>query len=173
MAAQNAIIAEVAKDYAWVERRGRIITTALYISGFSNISWRGCRCTRGSPNAWYEDTQGLHKSEMVSLVLARATCLCALLLCSLIARAQESSKPIELRVQPDGAIVWNGVPVDDAVFQTRLALMSRLRPKPQIHVLPNRRATYTTVEHVIKMLQPYGFQLGLVGNVSARATSSE
>jgi biopolymer transport protein ExbD len=95
------------------------------------------------------------------------TALCVTLLYTPLAVAQESPRPIELKVAPDGGISWNGVAVDDAIVNERLASMANQQPKPHIHILANRRATYQRIYHLLKMIQPYGFNVGLVGAESA------
>ena len=103
----------------------------------------------------------------MSQTLLNLAALCAALFCTPSAFSQDAPRPIELGVKPDGGIIWNGVAVNDAVFEDRLALIAREQPEPQIHILPKRGATYQGVSHLIKMIQPYGFKLGLVGAVSA------
>ena len=61
---------------------------------------------------------------------------------------------IELEVDFDGAVVWNGTVVKDlATLETYLRSESNLEPQKEIHLRPDRRAKYGTVASVLAAAQ--------------------
>ncbi len=73
---------------------------------------------------------------------------------------------VTIDVDFDGTILWNGTPVageDD--LQARLRGAAALPDQPEVHLRPNKLATYAAVAHVMADSQRLGIQkLGLVGN---------
>ncbi len=72
---------------------------------------------------------------------------------------------VNIDVDFDGTISWNGQPLandDDLVSHLRAA--SATTPQPEIHLKPNKLATYAVVAHVMADSQRLGLKsLGLVG----------
>ena len=73
---------------------------------------------------------------------------------------------VTIDVDFDGTILWNGTPVsteDDLEGRMRAAVAQD--PQPEIHLRPNKLATYKYVAHVMADAQRLGLsKLGLVGN---------
>jgi biopolymer transport protein ExbD len=72
---------------------------------------------------------------------------------------------IELEIDFDGTILWNGtaVPFDslDAYFRREAAS----DPQPELHIRPNKRATYDVVARVLASAQRNKLlKIGFVGN---------
>ena len=76
-------------------------------------------------------------------------------------------KPVELGIDFDGSLYWNGSQVSRADADARLAQIGAL-PKanqPELHINPNRLADYKTVAGVMAMAQRHSVEkLGMVGN---------
>ena len=73
---------------------------------------------------------------------------------------------ISLAIDFDGTILWNGTVVPDLVQLERyFATESAKADQPELHVLPDRRAKYDTVAHVLAIAQRSGMQrIGFAGN---------
>jgi biopolymer transport protein ExbD len=73
---------------------------------------------------------------------------------------------VTIDVDFDGTILWNGTPVageDD--LQSKLKAAAAQVDQPEVHLRPNKLATYSVVAHVMADSQRLGIQkLGLVGN---------
>lgn len=82
-------------------------------------------------------------------------------------RDTETVKPVELAIDFDGSLYWNGALVSRAAADARLAQIGAM-PKadqPELHVKPNRLADYGTVAAVMAMAQRHGVdKLGMIGN---------
>ncbi len=71
---------------------------------------------------------------------------------------------VELAVDFDGAISWNGTRVSRATMDAYLADAARQNPQPEIHVNPNRLANYDVVAKVLADAQRLGAtQIGFTG----------
>jgi biopolymer transport protein ExbD len=73
---------------------------------------------------------------------------------------------VELEVDFDGTILWNGnvVPDDDTMMKY-LASSAATNPQPEIHLRPNRLAKYDTVAKILAWAQRIGVKrIGFVGN---------
>jgi biopolymer transport protein ExbD len=74
-------------------------------------------------------------------------------------------EPIQLEVDWDGTVLWNGTPVNIASLEGYFRVEAAKNPQPELHVRPNRRANYDTVAKVLAMAQRNGMQrIGFVGN---------
>jgi biopolymer transport protein ExbD len=74
-------------------------------------------------------------------------------------------EPIQLEVDWDGTVLWNGTPVNVAALEGYFRVEAAKNPQPELHVRPNRRANYDTVAKVLAMAQRNGMQrIGFVGN---------
>jgi biopolymer transport protein ExbD len=56
---------------------------------------------------------------------------------------------IALSVAADGALYWNGEPVDRRALRERLAAASRQRPQPEIHLRADRATRYQAIAEVM------------------------
>jgi len=71
---------------------------------------------------------------------------------------------VELGVDFDGAISWNGVHISRATLDSYLADAATKTPQPEIHVNPNRLANYDVVAKVLADAQRLGAtQIGFTG----------
>ena len=73
---------------------------------------------------------------------------------------------VELEVDFDGTIMWNGnvVPDQDTMMKY-LASSAASNPQPEIHLRPNRLAKYDTVAKILAWAQRIGVKrIGFVGN---------
>jgi biopolymer transport protein ExbD len=72
---------------------------------------------------------------------------------------------INLEIDFDGTVLWNGAPVTvdslDAYFRREAAT----EPQPELHIRPNKRASYDVVARVLAAAQRNGLRkIGFVGN---------
>jgi biopolymer transport protein ExbD len=81
--------------------------------------------------------------------------------------APKLSEPvvIQLEIDFDGTVLWNGSPVTvdslDAYFRREAAN----DPQPELHIRPNKRASYDVVARVLAAAQRNGLlKIGFVGN---------
>jgi biopolymer transport protein ExbD len=74
-------------------------------------------------------------------------------------------EPIQLEVDWDGTVIWNGTPVQLGQLEGYFQVESQKNPQPEVHVRPNRRANYDTVAKVLALAQRNNMQrIGFVGN---------
>jgi biopolymer transport protein ExbD len=73
---------------------------------------------------------------------------------------------VNIDVDFDGTITWNGDAIpNDTALEAHLHAASVMDPQPEIHLNPNKLATYKYVAHVMAEAQRLGVHtLGLVGN---------
>jgi biopolymer transport protein ExbD len=73
---------------------------------------------------------------------------------------------VDLVVDFDGTILWNGAVVPDrAALEGRLRAAARQEPQPEIHLRPNRLVRYGAVAMVLAESQRLGVvKIGLVDN---------
>lgn len=82
--------------------------------------------------------------------------------------------PVDVDVRPDrnkiavdanGAVLWNGVPVDMAQLRTLLARVAPIRPAPELQVEPHPEARYEKVDQVLAAIRRADIvSMGFVGN---------
>ena len=71
---------------------------------------------------------------------------------------------VELGVDFDGSISWNGAHISRATLDAYLADAARQKPQPEIHVNPNRLVNYDVVAKVLADAQRLGAtQIGFTG----------
>jgi biopolymer transport protein ExbD len=73
---------------------------------------------------------------------------------------------VQVDVDFDGALKWNGVPLTGhADLERHMAEVGAQANQPEIHLLPNRLAPYRAVAEVLAAAQREGAtKIGLVGN---------
>jgi len=71
---------------------------------------------------------------------------------------------VELAVDFDGTVTWNGQTVDRATMDSYFADAARKDPQPEIHLNPNRLAKYDAVAKVLADAQRLGVvHIGFTG----------
>lgn len=82
------------------------------------------------------------------------------------AEQQEPPTVIQLDVDFDGTILWNGTVVTStAQLQRYFQSISIQEPQPEVHLRPNRLAKYDIVAKVLAFAQRLGVRkIGFVGN---------
>ncbi len=81
-------------------------------------------------------------------------------------KANQVFKPVvvNLGVDFDGTILWNGSAVDRATLQSYFLDAAQADPQPEIHLNPNKLARYDTVAKVLADAQRLGVKkIGFVG----------
>lgn len=63
---------------------------------------------------------------------------------------------VELVVDFDGTVLWNGIAVDRGTMQSYMRDAALKTPQPEIHVSPNRLAKYDAVARVLADAQRLG-----------------
>jgi len=72
---------------------------------------------------------------------------------------------IDLEIDFDGTIIWNGNTATMDQATRYLASVSVTEPQPEIHLRPNRLAKYDTVARVLATAQRLGVKkIGFIGN---------
>ena len=71
----------------------------------------------------------------------------------------EPRPAIELAVDFDNLVLWNGEPIGDyLVLEQKMQAAARSYPQPTVNVRADRRASYDTVAHVLGIAQRNGMQ---------------
>jgi biopolymer transport protein ExbD len=73
---------------------------------------------------------------------------------------------VQVDVDFDGTIYWDGQPLlDRAALEAKLAQVAAQPDQPELHLRPNKLATYKYVAEVMASAQRLGVtKIGLVGN---------
>jgi biopolymer transport protein ExbD len=70
----------------------------------------------------------------------------------------------DLAIQADATVLWNGTKVDPETLNRLFTQVARNNPQPEIHVKPDRLATYATVARIIANMQSNGaIHIGFTG----------
>jgi len=81
--------------------------------------------------------------------------------------APSMSEPvvINLEIDFDGTVLWNGTPVDIESLEGYFRREASLDPQPELHIRPSKRARYDVVARVLASAQRNGMRkIGFVGN---------
>ena len=72
---------------------------------------------------------------------------------------------IELEIDFDGTVLWNGTAVTIDSLDTYFRREAAADPQPELHIRPNKRASYDVVARVLAAAQRNGLlKIGFVGN---------
>ena len=80
---------------------------------------------------------------------------------------QQNTLPvvINLEIDFDGTVLWNGSPVTVDALDTYFHREAANDPQPELHIRPNKRASYDVVARVLAAAQRNGLlKIGFVGN---------
>ena len=68
-------------------------------------------------------------------------------------------------ITPQGAVLWNGTPVDLTTLRQYLDLTTTMRPVPELHLQPDPQARYELVDEVLAVTKRARVTaMGFVGN---------
>jgi biopolymer transport protein ExbD len=72
---------------------------------------------------------------------------------------------INLEIDFDGTVLWNGTPVDIEALEGYFRREAANDPQPELHIRPSKRARYDVVARVLASAQRNGMRkIGFVGN---------
>jgi biopolymer transport protein ExbD len=72
---------------------------------------------------------------------------------------------INLEIDFDGTVLWNGSPVTIDSLDSYFRREAAADPQPELHIRPNKRASYDVVARVLAAAQRNGLlKIGFVGN---------
>jgi biopolymer transport protein ExbD len=72
---------------------------------------------------------------------------------------------INLEIDFDGTVLWNGTPVDVESLEGYFRREAANDPQPELHIRPSKRAKYDVVARVLASAQRNGMRkIGFVGN---------
>jgi biopolymer transport protein ExbD len=72
---------------------------------------------------------------------------------------------IDLSIDFDGTLLWNGTPVDRTTLQTYIASEAQKSPQPEVHITVDKFAKYEKVAQTLADLQHRGLKkIGFVNN---------
>jgi biopolymer transport protein ExbD len=72
---------------------------------------------------------------------------------------------INLEIDFDGTVLWNGTPVEIEALEGYFRTESANDPQPELHIRPSKRAKYDVVARVLASAQRNGMRkIGFVGN---------
>jgi len=72
---------------------------------------------------------------------------------------------INIEIDFDGTVLWNGTPVTVDSLDAYFSREAQVEPQPELHLRPNKRATYDVVARVLAAAQRNGLRkIGFVGN---------
>jgi len=81
---------------------------------------------------------------------------------------QQNQKPVvvQIDITPTDQIMWNGEPIaSEQDLDNRIETAAAQTPQPEVHIRPNKDATYAPVAKVLAASQRLGMtKLGIVGS---------
>ncbi|WP_042261415.1 ExbD/TolR family protein [Paraburkholderia heleia] len=78
---------------------------------------------------------------------------------------KEDTKPaqINISIEADGTVLWDGTKVDDAALNQKIAAAAQTTPQPELHLNADRKVQYERVAQVMSAAQSGGLtKLGFV-----------
>ena len=71
----------------------------------------------------------------------------------------------KIAIEPNGAILWNGAPIELPELRGALARIAAIDPPPELHVEPHSEARYEVVDEVLATIRRAQVRsMGFVGN---------
>jgi biopolymer transport protein ExbD len=68
-------------------------------------------------------------------------------------------------IMPNGAVLWNGTPVNLVTLRQYLDITTTMTPVPELHLQPHPEARYEVVDEVLAVTKRANVQsMGFVGN---------
>jgi biopolymer transport protein ExbD len=81
------------------------------------------------------------------------------------AASQVQPVVINIEIDFDGTVLWNGTEVTMESLDTYFRRESANDPQPELHIYPNKRASYDVVARVLASAQRNGLRkIGFIGN---------
>jgi biopolymer transport protein ExbD len=78
---------------------------------------------------------------------------------------QTQPEVLNIEIDFDGTVLWNGTPVSLDQLDNYFSQEAAKEPQPELHLRPNKRATYDVVARVLAAAQRNGLRkIGFVGN---------
>ncbi|MBW4330505.1 biopolymer transporter ExbD [Stakelama sp. CBK3Z-3] len=72
-------------------------------------------------------------------------------------------------ISPEGAITWNGQPINEVQLRQYLDQTVRMNPQPELHFQPDPQARYNRVDEVLAIIKRANVtKMGFVGNEQYR-----
>ncbi|TDR04155.1 ExbD/TolR family protein [Paraburkholderia silvatlantica] len=84
---------------------------------------------------------------------------------------KEDTKPaqINISIEADGTVLWDGTQVDDAALAQKIAAAAQTTPQPELHLNADRKVQYERVAQVMSAAQSGGLtKLGFVTDPAHR-----
>ena len=84
---------------------------------------------------------------------------------------KEDTKPaqVDVSIAADGAVLWDGRPVDDAALRAKIAAAAQASPQPELHLNADRKVAYEKVAQVMSAAQSGGLtKIGFVTDPAHR-----
>jgi biopolymer transport protein ExbD len=84
---------------------------------------------------------------------------------------KEDTKPahVDVSIQQDGSVLWDGVPVDDNALQLKIAAAAQASPQPELHLNADRHVAYEHVAQLMSAAQRGGLsKIGFVTDPAHR-----
>ncbi len=76
---------------------------------------------------------------------------------------------IQLGIQADGTVYWNGESVDDAVLATRMSAAASVSPQPEVHIRADSTTPYQRVADVMSAAARTGLtKIGFITDPTRR-----
>jgi biopolymer transport protein ExbD len=68
-------------------------------------------------------------------------------------------------IEPNGAVMWNGAPVNDVMLRQYLDITTTMTPVPELHMQPHPESKYDVVDRVLAITKRANVTaMGFVGN---------
>lgn len=87
--------------------------------------------------------------------------------CPACETVDEPPLPLDIAVDFDGALRWNGETISAQEMDRRFSVEAKRADQPEVHIRPHRLAKYGVIAHVMAAAQRNGLKkMGIVGGVS-------